>query len=200
MDLRYNEKGLVPAICQDADSGEVLMLAWMNAEAFARTTETGQVHFWSRSRNELWHKGATSGSYLLVEEIRVDCDADALLVRVRPEGPACHTGNRSCFYRQVTGGEAPAAFNLDRLEEVIGSRRSTDPDVSYTARLLAGEKERRLQKVGEEAVEVVVAAGGQGRDRTVEETADLLYHLLVLLAGEDIPLREIYAELGRRHR
>jgi phosphoribosyl-AMP cyclohydrolase / phosphoribosyl-ATP pyrophosphohydrolase len=165
------------AIVQDADDGRVLMLAWMDAEAEARTRETGEAWFWSRSRQRLWHKGETSGNTLAVEELREDCDGDALLVRVRPAGPACHTGSLSCF--------APA------LWRTISERAATRPAGSYTAELLDAGTGACARKVGEEAVEVVVAALDEDDGRVVEEAADLIYHLYVLLASRGIDLAQV---------
>ena len=199
IDVKFDEKGLAPAVCRDHVTGEVLMLAWMNRESLALTIETGDAHFWSRSRQEIWHKGAGSGNYLRVNRILVDCDADAILLDVDPAGPACHTGAQSCFYRTHQGEQAGREMTLGRLQRIIADRRAASPEVSYTARLMAGPKDKVLQKVGEEAVEVILAAGGQGRERLVEETADLLYHLLVLLAREEIGLEDVFAELARRH-
>jgi phosphoribosyl-AMP cyclohydrolase / phosphoribosyl-ATP pyrophosphohydrolase len=214
--IKFDERGLAPAIVQDAGSGEVLMLAWMNAEALQRTMETGEAHFWSRSRQELWRKGATSGNIQHVEEIRLDCDGDALLLRVHPAGPACHTGERSCFYRTVEAGSesgmrleyspalpqpaTPQEFSLSSLYEVIRDRRENPKQGSYTASLFAKGEDEIVKKVGEEAVEVILAAKGQGRQRMVEETADLAYHLLVLLAEKNLTPGDILSELERRHR
>jgi phosphoribosyl-AMP cyclohydrolase / phosphoribosyl-ATP pyrophosphohydrolase len=174
------------AIVQDAGSGRVLMLAWMDAEAERRTRESGEAWFWSRSRQQYWRKGATSGNTLAVEELRDDCDGDALLVRVRPNGPACHTGSLSCF--------APA------LWRTIAERASSRPAGSYTAKLLDDGVGACAQKVGEEAVELVRAALSQEDDRVVEEAADLVYHLYVLLASRGIDLAAVDDELARRVR
>jgi len=174
------------AIVQDADSDRVLMLAWMDAEAERRTRESGEAWFWSRSRQEYWHKGATSGNTLAVEELRDDCDGDALLVRVRPSGPACHTGSLSCF--------APA------LWRTIADRAATRPEGSYTAGLLDEGVGACAQKVGEEAVELVRAALSQTDDRVVEEAADLVYHLYVLLAARGLDVAAVEDELARRVR
>jgi phosphoribosyl-ATP pyrophosphohydrolase/phosphoribosyl-AMP cyclohydrolase len=171
------------AIVQDADSGRVLMLAWMDAEAERLTRETGEAWFWSRSRQELWHKGATSGSVLRVAELRDDCDGDALLVRVRPAGPACHTGSLSCF--------AP------ELWRTVVERVRDRPEGSYTAALAEAGVERAAQKLGEEAVEAAIAA--TARDgRLVAEAADVLYHLYVLLAVAGVDVAEVEAELASR--
>lgn len=174
------------AIVQDAESGRVLMLAWMDAEAERRTRESGEAWFWSRSREEYWHKGATSGNTMAVEELRDDCDGDALLVRVRPNGPACHTGSFSCF--------APA------LWRTISERAAERPEGSYTATLLDGGVGACAQKVGEEAVELVRAALSESDERVVSESADLVYHLYVLLAARGVDLAAVDEELARRVR
>jgi phosphoribosyl-ATP pyrophosphohydrolase/phosphoribosyl-AMP cyclohydrolase len=172
------------AIVQDARDGRVLMLAWMDAEAERLTRETGEAWFWSRSRQRLWRKGETSGNVLHVEELRDDCDGDALLLRVRPDGPACHTGSRSCF--------APA------LWRVVSERAAERPEGSYVVSLLDAGVARCAQKVGEEAVETVVAAVAGERDKVVAEAADLLFHLYVLLAAAGIDIAEVEDELARR--
>jgi phosphoribosyl-ATP pyrophosphohydrolase/phosphoribosyl-AMP cyclohydrolase len=201
--VQWGARGLVPAVTQDAHTGQVLMLAWMNAEALRRTLDTGQAWFWSRSRGALWHKGATSGNYLDVVEVRYDCDGDALLLRVEPAGPACHTGRQSCFYRRLPdGAEAGAPRSaggvLDHLEAVIRQRQAHPRPGSYTNRLLEGGLPLMARKVGEEAVEVVVAAQGEGDERLTSEVADLVYHLLVLLAARDLSWADVEAELARR--
>ena len=203
LEPKFDEHGLIPAILQDAQSGQVLMLAWMNAQALQQTQQTGQAHFWSRSRQELWHKGATSGNFQPVEEIRIDCDGDALLLRVHPAGPACHTGEPSCFYRTLSGqepGEKNQGFSLDALFRTILSRRTDPTPGSYTASLFAKGEDEIVKKVGEEAVEVILAAKGQGDQRLIEEIADLTYHVLVLLAQHNLSPDDIQAELARRHR
>lgn len=202
-EIKFDPRGLVPAVVQDATTGEVLMVAWMNREALRLTRETGQVHFWSRSRQELWHKGATSGNFLNAREIRVDCDADTLLVTVDPEGPACHTGERSCFYRRLMGAtdDGTAAAAGDILEELFGvilDRQASRPVGSYTVALFDAGEDEILKKIGEEAMEVVLAAKGQGDERLISETADLTYHLLVLLAARGLALADVGAELAKR--
>jgi len=200
---RWNEQGLAPTIVQDAKTGVVLMLAWMNAEAWQLTQETGEAHFWSRSRQSLWHKGDTSGNVQHVVEIRLDCDADTILLRVDPAGPACHTGERSCFYTVVNGlpsavgGHAPV---LDELYRVILDRKQNPRPGSYTAQLLEEGMAEISKKVGEESVEVIVAALSQSDERLVSETADLLYHSLVLLAARGVPLAQVEAELEKRRK
>jgi phosphoribosyl-ATP pyrophosphohydrolase/phosphoribosyl-AMP cyclohydrolase len=197
--LKFDERGLVPAIVQDSESGEVLMLAYMNQKALEATLETGETHFWSRSRQEQWHKGATSGNIQTVVSIAVDCDADALLVRVHPAGPACHTGNQTCFYRSLTEKEDEDRMDINQLFQVICDRRDNPSEKSYTARLIAQGEDEILKKVGEEAMEVLLAAKGQGDQRVVEEVADLTYHVLVLLASRGLSPEDIRAELSRRH-
>lgn len=203
----FDARGLAPAIVQDAVTGQVLMLAWMNAAALELTLETGEAHFWSRSRQEIWHKGASSGNLQQVVEVRLDCDGDALLLRVNPSGPACHTGNRSCFYRQMAANQETELdeqslsghFNLSRLFATIRDRRDHPKQGSYTARLFEQGEDEIIKKVGEEAIEVVLAAKAQGNQRLVEEIADLTYHLLVLLAAHDLNPDMIETELAHRH-
>lgn len=197
MDLKFDDRGLIPAVVQDAATGDVLMVAWMNAEALRLTQETGYATFWSRSRQEIWKKGATSGNVQRVREIWIDCDADTLLLKVDPAGPACHTGARSCFYRP--NQELPMSDVLNELFEVIQDRQRHPTPESYTAKLLAGGDEV-LKKVGEEAMEVILAAKGQSDARVISEAADLLYHLLVLLAVRGLTLADVEAELARRRR
>ncbi len=175
---------LKPAIVQDAGDGRVLMLAWMDAEAERLTRETGEAWFWSRSRERLWRKGETSGNVLAVEEMRDDCDGDAILLRVRPAGPVCHTGSRSCF--------APA------LWRTISERKAERPDGSYVVSLLDAGVARCAQKVGEEGVEVGLAAVSGDRDAVVAEAADLVFHLYVLLAAAGVDVADVEDELARR--
>ena len=182
---------LTPAIIQDARTGEVLTLAYMNGEALEKTRETGETWLWSRSRNELWHKGATSGNTQRVVAISEDCDRDAFVLSVIPNGPACHTGARSCFTR------VPPR-TLDRLMNVLRDRRSNRPEGSYTAKLLDGGRGRIAKKIGEEATEVVIAALSETRERMVSEIADLVFHVSVLMADEGIEWSEIEGELERR--
>jgi phosphoribosyl-AMP cyclohydrolase / phosphoribosyl-ATP pyrophosphohydrolase len=201
--LRFDDRGLLPVVVQDAGSGAVLMLAYANREAVERTLATGQAHFWSRSRRALWKKGETSGNTLQVVEVTADCDGDALLVRALPAGPACHRGTRSCFEPN------PARLELGWLAAVLESRRGSDPEKSYTARLLARGVERIAQKVGEEGVETAIAAvvsagasargGDERRKALIGEASDLLYHLLVLLQATGVDPIEIKNELIRRH-
>jgi phosphoribosyl-ATP pyrophosphohydrolase/phosphoribosyl-AMP cyclohydrolase len=194
--IRFDEDGLVPCVMQDARTGEVLTLAYMNEEALARTRETGEAHFWSRSRGELWRKGQTSGNVMRVRAMRYDCDEDAILLLVDPDGVACHTGNRSCFYRgdmELQVGEA-----LPELERVIEERREADPGESYTAELLSNPA-RIGDKVREEADEAARAAAAESDERLAEEAADVLYHLTVLLASRGLTLADAEKVLnGRR--
>jgi len=194
--LVFDAVGLVPVVAQDHASGDVLMVAWANADALARTAETGIAHFWSRSRKTLWRKGETSGHELRVVEARADCDRDTLLLVVEPTGPACHTGSRSCF-----GETSPtAAGMLEELARVVAERAKADPAESYTARLLAKGPDQVLKKIGEEATEVVLAARVQSDERLAEEAADLLYHLLVALHQRGLPLSRVMGELRKRRR
>ncbi len=200
--VRFGDEGLVPAIVQDADTGRVLTLAWMNADSLARTLERGETWFWSRARSELWHKGATSGNTQQVTGLATDCDDDAVLVSVRPAGPACHTGEESCFHVPVTGtvgGDAAPFAALPDLEAVVRARAAdADPDSSYTASLIARGIDTMCKKVGEEATEVAIAAKGGEREQLVYESADLLYHLEVLWAATGVEPEQVYAELRRR--
>lgn len=183
---------LLPVVVTDAARGDLLMLAWANREALEATEATGQAHFWSRSRNELWRKGAASGHTMSVEAIAVDCDADAIVYRVRPSGPACHTGERSCF-------EDAPRFDLAALARVVSARRGADAATSYTARLLSGGPRRPAEKVTEEAGELSAAALVGSDAEVIDEAADLLYHALVLLEARGLSLGDVEAELARRH-
>ena len=185
--------GLIPAIVRDARSGDVLTLAWMNAQSLQKTIESGETWFWSRSRKELWHKGATSGNTQKVVDISPDCDSDALLVSVIPAGPACHTGTRSCF-------DAAPRRMLDRLMDVLRDRRENRPEGSYSASLFNAGRSKILKKINEEATEVVMAATHEGRARTVSEIADLVFHLSALLVDEGIDWTDVEAELEKRER
>ncbi|HUP62611.1 MAG TPA: bifunctional phosphoribosyl-AMP cyclohydrolase/phosphoribosyl-ATP diphosphatase HisIE [Thermoanaerobaculia bacterium] len=184
---------LIPAIVRDAKSGAILTLAYMNDESLAKTRETGQAWFWSRSRNELWHKGATSGNTQRVVHIAEDCDRDALVITVEPGGPACHTGAFSCF-------DGIPALPLERLMSVLRSRNRERPPGSYSASLFNEGRDKILKKIGEEATEVVIAAKGQGRERMISEIADLVFHLSVLMVDAGIEWTDVMEELGRRER
>ncbi|MBM3664286.1 MAG: bifunctional phosphoribosyl-AMP cyclohydrolase/phosphoribosyl-ATP diphosphatase HisIE [Actinobacteria bacterium] len=204
MRVRFGDDGLMPAIVQDAGTGRVLTLAWMNAESLAQTLETGETWFWSRSRNELWHKGATSGNTQGVAGIATDCDRDAIVVSVVPAGPACHTGETSCFHDPLQGdvGADNAPFvMLPDLEAIVTARAAgADPESSYTAWLLAKGIDTMCKKVGEEATEVAIAAKGGAHDQVVYESADLLYHLVVLWQSQGVSVAEVAEELASRRR
>lgn len=204
--LTYDEAGLIPVIAQDVASGAVLMLAWADRSAVERTVATGFACFYSRSRRAPWMKGETSGNRLRVAEARADCDGDTLLLRVHPEGPACHRGTRTCFEDASAGSEDPrpgrpnpARLELGWLWEVLESRRGASPEESYTARLLAAGPERIAQKVGEEGVETALAGVARDDEGLVEEAADLLYHLLTLLLARGIEPDRVSRALVGRH-
>jgi phosphoribosyl-AMP cyclohydrolase / phosphoribosyl-ATP pyrophosphohydrolase len=191
-------QGLLPAIVQDDLDGSVLMLGYMNREALAATLAHGRVVFYSRSKRRLWEKGEISGNYLQLVQIRVDCDADALLLAALPAGPVCHTGSASCFGDEPLTAAAPLGFLL-QLEQLIGQRIAEPSEGSYTAALYARGIRRVAQKVGEEGVEVALAGAGDTDQALIGESADLLYHLLVLLRARSLPLAAVSAELQRRH-
>ena len=202
--LKFDEKGLIPAVVQNASTKEVLMVAYMNSESLEKTVESGHATFWSRSRQELWEKGATSGNYMNVEEIRVDCDADCLLLLVNPDGPACHTGARSCFFRKLENGalkefdKADSSDILQRLMEVTQDRKKNPKEGSYTNYLFQKGEDKILKKVGEEAAEVVIAGKNRSKSEISYETADLMYHLTVMLADNDMTWNDIFDELEKR--
>lgn len=201
MEPKYNDQGLVPAVAQDARTGEVLMLAWMDAEAWQKTLATMEAHFWSRERSKLWRKGETSGNTMRVMEVALDCDADAILLRVTSAGAACHTGERSCFYTRVAGqAQDTSAGFLHVLDAVIHERKSNPINESYTSGLFREGLPKISQKVGEESTETIVAALGESDERVVCEAADLIYHTLVLLAARGLGLTDVEAELSRRHK
>ena len=198
-EIRYNEQGLVPAIAQDYLDGTVLMMAWMNEESLKKTLETGETWYWSRSRQELWHKGATSGHIQKVRSLRYDCDSDCLLIGIEQIGDiACHTGERSCFH-QVEGNKvAPPADTLSEVFKVVCDRRDRPRESSYTCKLLAGGDNKILKKIGEEAAEVVMACKDDDPEAIAAEVADLFYHTLVALAHHQVELREVYRQLQKR--
>ena len=199
--IRYNEQGLVPAIAQDYLDGTVLMMAWMNRESLLKTLETEEAWYWSRSRQELWHKGATSGHYQKVKSIRYDCDSDALLMIIEQIGDiACHTGERSCFHQVEESKSAPPADTLTEVFKVIKDRQQNPTAESYTCKLFAGGDNKILKKIGEESVEVVMACKDEDRDAIASEAADLLYHTLVALAYHDVDLRDVYRQLDSRRK
>jgi phosphoribosyl-ATP pyrophosphohydrolase/phosphoribosyl-AMP cyclohydrolase len=224
-DINFDERGLVPAVVQDARTGEVLTLAYMNAESLARTLAAGETWFWSRSRAALWHKGETSGHTQRVVELRADCDADALLVRVEPRGPACHTGARTCFHQTLDeaaardevgaagsaeaeskglGAPADAAqvsalgAQLEQLYALVSRRRQERPEGSYTTYLFNEGLDKMLKKIGEEAAETIIAAKNEDARALVAEASDLLYHLVVLLVERGVTLEQVSAELTSR--
>ena len=199
----YDERGLVPCIVQDATTGTVLMLGWMNAEALRRTRETGEVTFWSRSRQALWKKGETSGNTLALVELRLDCDLDTVLVRARPAGPTCHTGATSCFFHRDADGDdaiddGPPPPILHRLEQVIAARRVSTAEKSYTKSLLDAGMPKILAKIAEEHGELAAELPAGPDAKVIHETADLIFHIMVGLAARDIPIEAIFAELARR--
>ena len=197
-EVAFDERGLAPCVIQDWASGEVLTLAYVNAEALAHTQEQGETHFWSRSRDELWHKGATSGNTQAVRALRYDCDVDAVLALVEPAGPACHTGARTCFHHGALEPPAPHEA-LPALVRTLAARAAERPEGSYTAALLA-DPPRIGAKVAEEAEEVVRAAREESDERVAEEAADVLYHLLVLLRSRGLSLADAAAVLAARRR
>ena len=205
--VRFGADGLVPVVTQESRSGDILMVAYANRDALDRTLSTGLAHYFSRSRGALWQKGETSGHVQRVTEVRLDCDGDAVIYRAEQEGPACHTGTRTCFsavIRQQGSGAAiaedPGGHVLSRLATTIAKRAAEKPKGSYTAQLLAEGVGRVAQKIGEEATEVVIAAQSESNERLAAEAADLLYHLLVLLQARGVPPDAVWRELERRAR
>ena len=196
-ELRFDERGLIPAVVQDAETREVLTLAYMNRESLDRTIETRETWFWSRSRNELWHKGETSGNTQQVVELVADCDGDALVVLVKPAGPACHTGARSCFDLKQ---DADLGALLTQLYALIESRERERPDGSYTTYLFEHGLDKILKKVGEESAETIIAAKNEDAKPLVSEVSDLIYHVLVLLVARGVSLDQIREELGLRRK
>ena len=199
--IRYDDKGLVPAIIQDYLDGTVLMMAWMNRESLQRTLDTGETWFWSRSRQEFWHKGATSGHIQKVQTIRYDCDSDALLIGVEQLGDvACHTGERSCFHQVDGTVTPPPGDSLSQLFAVICDRRDRPNEDSYTCKLLTGGDNKILKKIGEESAEVVMACKDDDADAIAGEVADLFYHTLVALAHHQVDLKAVYRKLQERRK
>lgn len=199
-ELTFDAAGLIPVIVQDWQTGEVLMMAFMNEEALGRTRDTGRTWFWSRSRQKLWNKGETSGHFQFVKSLRYDCDLDCLLVLADQHGPACHTNEHTCFHRSIDGAPLqPAVFEaLSRLYHLIDERKRLMPPGSYTASLFEKGTDTILKKVGEESSELIVAAKGGDRDEVTYEAADLFYHVGVLLAKAEVPLTDVLEELLRR--
>jgi phosphoribosyl-AMP cyclohydrolase / phosphoribosyl-ATP pyrophosphohydrolase len=203
VNIRFDEKGLVPAIVQDADTKEVLTLAYMNQESLTKTLETGETWFFSRSRQELWHKGATSGNTQSVVSVKYDCDQDAVLVLVEPKGPACHTGAVSCFTEGVVTERTSSLADyqiLQTLEKLIIEREKDRPEGAYTTYLFEKGVDKILKKVGEEASEVIIAAKNRDKEELKWEAADLLYHLQVLLVEQGLPFTEVLKTLEERHK
>ncbi|ANV83407.1 bifunctional phosphoribosyl-AMP cyclohydrolase/phosphoribosyl-ATP diphosphatase [Picosynechococcus sp. PCC 7003] len=199
--VRFNEQGLVPAIAQDYLDGTVLMLAWMNQESLTKTMETGEAWYWSRSRQELWHKGATSGHIQKVQSLRYDCDSDAILMSIEQIGDiACHTGERSCFHQVDSTKSAPSADTLSEVFNVIRDRRDNPQLGSYTNSLFEAGDNKILKKIGEEAAEVVMACKDDDKDDIAGEVADLFYHSLVAIAYHGVELRDVYKKLQDRRR
>ena len=197
--IRYNEKGLVSAIAQDYLDGTVLMMAWMNRESLQKTLETGEAWYWSRSRQELWHKGATSGHIQKVQSIRYDCDSDALLLTIQQVGDiACHTGERSCFHQVGSTKDTPPADMLSEVFKVIRDRKINPIEGSYTCKLFEKGDNAILKKIGEESAEVVMACKDDDPDEIASEIADLFYHTLVALAHHNVDIRDVYRKLAQR--
>lgn len=197
--LTFDQQGLIPAIIQEVDTAEVLTLAYMNKEALNKTLETGETWFFSRKRQELWHKGETSGNRQLVKDIRFDCDADSLLVTVEPLGPACHTGNRSCFHHPLEHRDTPDQMGLSELATLISQRRDEAKEGSYTTYLFEEGIDKILKKVGEETSEVIIGAKNNNHVEMVWEIADLTYHTLVLMKLMGVSTSDIKQELAKRH-
>ncbi|WP_374723275.1 bifunctional phosphoribosyl-AMP cyclohydrolase/phosphoribosyl-ATP diphosphatase HisIE [Calidifontibacillus erzurumensis] len=208
--VKFDEKGLIPAIVQDAGTKEVLTLAYMNEESLQKSIETRETWFWSRSRQELWHKGATSGNTQQIIDIRYDCDKDALVVLVKPNGPACHTGTYSCFSSSLIAADSSEQASskevqknrfaiIEQLEKIIAEREKEMPEGAYTTYLFEKGVDKILKKVGEEASEVIIAAKNRNHDELKWEVADLIYHLLVLLQEQKLPLDEVLNVLEERH-
>lgn len=198
-ELKFDEKGLIPAIVVDTDSKKVLTLAYMNAESLAITLEEKKTCFYSRSRQTLWRKGETSGNYQHVISVTADCDKDALVVEVKKDGPACHTGSDSCFFNPLYVGESEGNFSLEGLYGLLMQRKAEMPQGSYTTYLFEKGLDKILKKVGEESTEVIIAGKAEDKKETVYEIADLAYHVLVLMAQMGITVEDVRAELASRH-
>lgn len=198
-ELKFDEKGLIPAIVTDAGSGRVLTLAYMNRESLEITMREGRTCFWSRSRQELWRKGETSGNVQRIVDITADCDRDALTVRVNKEGPACHLGTDSCFHDLVFQGEEPEPFSTKGLYDLLKARKANLPEGSYTTYLFQKGMDKILKKVGEECTEVIIAGKAGDKRETVYEIGDLMYHVMVLMVEMGISVDDVLAELASRH-
>lgn len=197
-DLKFDKHGLIPAIVTDEETGKVLMLAYMNRESLAISLQEGRTCFWSRSRQCLWRKGETSGNVQHIVSITADCDKDALLVKVKKDGPACHTGSESCFFQPIYEGEAPS-FSYEGLMELLRGRKENPKEGSYTTYLFEKGLDKILKKVGEECTEVIIAAKAEDKKETIYEIADLAYHVMVLMIEAGISLEDITKELASRH-
>lgn len=200
MKIKFNEQGLVPAIAQDYLTGEVLMLAYQNAEALQRTLMEKEVYYYSRSRQELWKKGKTSGNIQELKSLYYDCDADTILLKVKQTGVACHTGALSCFFNTVIADESKSTHILEELYAIIESRKNNPSDDSYTSYLLTTGLDKILKKLGEESSEVIIAAKNDEKDELIYEISDLVYHLLVLMSHENVSIEEIKSELKDRRK
>ena len=197
--IRFDEKGLIPAVVQDYYSKQVLTLAYMNRESLEITMREGKTCFYSRSRGELWRKGETSGNYQQVVSITADCDQDALVIEVIKDGPACHTGEESCFFQSVYQSEEVGAFSYEDLYRMLEDRKKNPREGSYTTYLFEKGKDKILKKIGEESTEVIIGAAKNDRSETLYEIADLAYHVMVLMVEEGIPMKELARELAGRH-
>jgi len=199
MEIKFDEKGLIPAIIQDYYSKKVLTLAYMNKESLGITMLEGKTCFFSRSRNELWRKGETSGNFQKVVNITADCDGDALVIEVIKDGPACHTGEESCFFDSVYQADGHGSFSYDELYEMLKQRKKSPKDGSYTTYLFEKGKDKILKKIGEECTEVIIGAAKNDKAETIYEIADLAYHLMVLMIEEGIEMKDVSTELARRN-
>lgn len=199
MELKFDEKGLIPAIIQDYYSKQVLTVAYMNQESLEITMKEGYTCFWSRSRQELWRKGETSGNRQKVVSITADCDRDALVVEVIKDGPACHTGAESCFFNDVYAAEDETPFSYEGLYEMIKGRKTDPKEGSYTTYLFDKGMDKILKKVGEECTEVIIAGAKKDKEETVYEIADLAYHVMVMMVEQGIEMKDVTAELAKRH-
>jgi len=200
--LKYDKNGLIPTIIQDVHTNEVLMMAYMNKESLQKTIDTKKTWFYSRSREKLWNKGETSGNFQEVKSIHYDCDGDTLLIKVKPQGPSCHTGENSCFYRDILKSSHKKSNNaiLDELYTIIQQRKEHPQEGSYTNYLFDSGIDKILKKIGEENAETIIAAKNNSKEELIYETSDLLYHLLVLLVNQGVTLDDIQSELEKRHK
>jgi len=198
-ELKYNENGLIPAVVQDAVTGKVLMVAWMNRESLQISMEKGLTCFWSRSRQQLWLKGDTSGNYQHIVSVTADCDRDTLLVKVEKDGPACHTGTETCFEYPVWESDELHEFSIDILMELLKGRKAEKKEGSYTTYLFEKGLDKILKKIGEECTEVIIAAKAEDKKETIYEIADLMYHVMVLMVQTGITTEDIHRELAGRH-